>query len=148
VLYGLKQAALAWWKELEVFMKTQGFYHVHSDMGIFIYKDNRGQLVIALVYVDNGLFFGIDKSFVDKKKQVCLKHWECCDTGDVMEFLGIRVTHDAGKIQLDQRKYLAKVLDRFQMTNVKSLKPHFQQGGIPRKTKTRSSPLYAKNTRL
>jgi hypothetical protein len=41
-LYSLKQAALAWWKELKVFMKTQGFYRTHSDAGIFIYKDNRG----------------------------------------------------------------------------------------------------------
>ena len=37
-LYSLKQAALAWWKELEAFMKTQGFSHAYSDAGIFIYK--------------------------------------------------------------------------------------------------------------
>jgi hypothetical protein len=147
-LYGLKQAALAWWKELEAFMKTQGFYRAHSIVGIFIYKDNRGQLVVALVYVDDGLFFGIDMSFVDKKKQACLKHWECCDTGDVTEFLGIRVTCDAGKIQLDQRKYLAKVLDRFQMTNAKIAQTPLPTGWNPTKTKTRLTPLYAKNTRL
>ena len=91
-------------------MKTQGFYHAHSDMGIFIYKDKKGQLVIALVYVNDGLFFGIDKVFVDKKKQACLKHWKCHDTGNVTEFLGICVTHDAGKIMLDQQKYLKRYL--------------------------------------
>jgi hypothetical protein len=68
-LYSLKQTTLAWWKEFEAFMKTQGFYRMHSDMGIFIYKDKKGRLVITLVYVDDGLFFGIDKVFVDKKKK-------------------------------------------------------------------------------
>jgi Reverse transcriptase (RNA-dependent DNA polymerase) len=140
-LYGLKQAALAWWKELEAFMKTQGFYRAHSDAGIFIYKDNRGRLVIALVYVDDGLFFGIDKSFVDKKKKACLKHWECRDTGDVTEFLGIRVTRDAGKIQLDQRKYLAKVLDRFQMTNAKIAQTPLPTGWNPTENKNAVNPV-------
>jgi hypothetical protein len=140
VLYGLIQAALAWWKELEAFMKTQGFYCAHSNVGIFIYKDNRGRLVITLIYVDDGLFFGIDKSFVDKKKQACLKHWECHDTGDVMEFLGIHVTRDEGKIQLDQWKYLQKVLDPFQMTNAKIAQTPLPTGWTPTENKAMVNP--------
>jgi hypothetical protein len=110
-------------------------------VGIFIYKDKKGRLVIALIYVDNGLFFGIDKSFVDKKKQqACLKHWECRDTGDVTEFLGIRVTRDAGKIQLDQRKYLENVLDRFQMTNAKVAQTPLPTGWNPKENKNAVNP--------
>jgi hypothetical protein len=140
-LYSLKQAGLAWWKELEVFMKTQGFYRVHSDVGIFIYKDKKGRLVIALVYVDDGLFFRIDKAFVDKKKKACLKHWECCDTGNVTEFLGIRVTCDAGKIMLDQQKYLKKILDRFNMSNAKIAQTPLPTGWTPMENKAMVSPV-------
>ena len=118
-LYGLKQAALAWWKEPEAFMKTQGFKHAYTDMGIFIYKDLEGQYVIALVYVDDGLFMGTDHTLIDKKKAMCLKHWEYHYTGKVTEFLGMEVTHNGKKIKLDQIKYLKKLLDCFSMTNTK-----------------------------
>jgi Reverse transcriptase (RNA-dependent DNA polymerase) len=118
-LYGLKQAALAWWKELESFMKTQGFRRASSDAGVFIYQHKDGSIVIALIYVDDGLFLGLNKELVDKKKQKCLKHWECQDTGNVTEFLGIRITREASKVMLDQRTYLQKVLERFNMTNAK-----------------------------
>ena len=61
-----------------------------------------GKIVITLVYVDDGLFMGTDKSLIDKKNCACLKHWECCDTGEVTEFLGMCVTKEAGIIKLDQ----------------------------------------------
>ena len=67
-LYSLKQAALAWWKELESFMKTQGFKHAYANVGIFIYKDSKGRYVITLVY---GLFMGTDRTLVDRKKAAC-----------------------------------------------------------------------------
>jgi len=76
-LYGLKQASLAWWCKLEAFMKTQGFHQASSDAGVFIYKHCDGKIVIALVYVDDGIFLGYDRSLVDEKKCACLEHWEC-----------------------------------------------------------------------
>jgi len=45
-LYGLKQASLAWWRKLEVFMKTQGFHWASSDAGVFIYKHHDGKLTL------------------------------------------------------------------------------------------------------
>ena len=122
MLYGLKQAMLAWWKELKAFMKKIGFRCMSSDAGIFIYKDKKGKKgrsVIAIIYVDNGLFMGLDKSLVNEKKQACMKHWECCDTGKVMEFLGMRITQSATRVTIDQQAYLKKVLQCFQMTNAK-----------------------------
>ena len=122
VLYGLKQATLAWWKELKAFMKKIGFVCTSSDAGIFIYKDKKGKKgrsVITIIYVDDGLFMGLDKSLVDEKKQACMKHWECHDTGNVTEFLGMRITQSAHKVTIDQKAYLKKVLQRFQMTNAK-----------------------------
>ena len=119
-LYGLKQASLAWWRELEAFMRTIGFVRASSDAGIFIHKDPKtGSIVIALVYVDDGLFMGKNKKLVDEKKNACLKHWECRSTEKVTEFLGMRVTQTAAKVKLDQTEYLAKVLERFEMTNAK-----------------------------
>ena len=49
-------------------MKTMGFHWASSDTGVFIYKHPDRQLVIALVYVNDGLFLGADKALVDLKK--------------------------------------------------------------------------------
>ena len=59
-LYSLKQAALLWWRELEASMKRLGFGRKTSDAGVFFTK-KEGQLVIAVVYVDDALFFGKNK---------------------------------------------------------------------------------------
>jgi len=75
--------------------------------------------VIALVYVDDGLFLGADKALVDSKKHACLKHWECHDTGDVMDFLGMKVNKTPLHITINQKAYLKMVLERFDMHNAK-----------------------------
>ena len=68
-LYGLKQAGLAWWKELNSSMKSLGFQRLLSDAGLFVCKDYK-EIIIAIVYVDNAMFFGKDKVHVDKKKKL------------------------------------------------------------------------------
>jgi len=99
-------------------MKTMGFHWASSDAGVFIYKHPDGWLVIALVYVNYGPFLGTDKALVDFKKHACLEHWECHDTGDVTDFLGMKVK-SASCITIDQKAYLKMVLERFDMHNAK-----------------------------
>jgi hypothetical protein len=65
-LYGLKQAGLAWWKELNSSINELGFKHLVSDAGLFVCKDFK-EIIIAIVYVDNAMFFGKNKAQVDFK---------------------------------------------------------------------------------
>src|SRR5580693_1296985 len=46
-IYGLKQAALAWWKALDKSMSQLGFTRLLSDSGIFVNKDKS---IVAIVY--------------------------------------------------------------------------------------------------
>jgi transposase InsO family protein len=131
-LYGLKQAALAWWKELESFMWMIGFVRTSSDTGIFIYKcPTTGTLVIALVYIDDGLFMGMNKKLVDEKKASCMKQWECRGIDNITEFLGMRIKQSASKVSIDQRAYLTKVLQQFNMTNAKTAPTPLPTGYTP-----------------
>jgi len=57
-IYGLKQAALAWWKELLASMCKIGFEHSQSDAGIFIHKAKNGDIVVTMIYVDDSGFMG------------------------------------------------------------------------------------------
>ena len=90
-LYGLKQAGLAWYKELNSSMKSLGFERLLSDVGLFVCKDYK-EIIIAIVYVDDAMFFGKDKAKVDYKKKLFMDRWECRDLGEVKEFLRMRIT--------------------------------------------------------
>ena len=119
VLYGLKQAGLAWWKELDCSMSDLGFKCINSDAGLFCCHEC-GNIIIAVVYVDNAMFFGKNKELVDKKKKHFMDKWECRDLGEVKEFLCMCIVHSGHDIHLDQIDYLKKVLARFGFENAKS----------------------------
>ena len=103
-LYGLKQAGLAWWKELNSSMKSLGFEHLLSDAGLFVCKDYK-EIIIAIVYVDDAMFFGKDKARVDQKKKLFMNKWECRDLGEVKEFLCMHVICKNQAVMLDQCTY-------------------------------------------
>ena len=90
-LYGLKQARLAWWKELNSSMNELGFKCLVSDDGLFVCKDYK-EIIIAIVYVDNAMFFGKNRAQVDFKKKLFMDEWECRDLGEVKEFLHMHIT--------------------------------------------------------
>jgi Reverse transcriptase (RNA-dependent DNA polymerase) len=85
-LCGLKQAGLAWWKELSQSMKVLGFKRLNSDARIFVCREGT-KLIVAVVYVDDAMFFSKNKKLVDKKKALFMNKWECRDLGEVKEFL-------------------------------------------------------------
>ena len=74
---------------------------------------------MAVVYVDDAMFFSKNEKLVKKKKALFMAKWECRDLGDVKEFLCMRITHTRTGITIDQCDYLEKVLTRFQLTNAK-----------------------------
>ena len=71
-IYRLKQAALAWWKELEASMKRLGFTRLHSDAGVFHHKRLN---IIVIAYVDDCVFTGKDCKQILKLKK---KFMEIC----------------------------------------------------------------------
>jgi len=78
-IYGLKQAALAWWKALDESMASLGCTRLLSDSGLFVNKDKS---IVAIVYVDDVLFMGANKKSLLELKQCFMKRWECRDLGD------------------------------------------------------------------
>ena len=118
-LYGLKQVGLAWWKELSNSMKDLGFTCLNSDAGIFVCQEGTG-LIVAVVYVDDTMFFGKNEKLVKKKKALFMAKWECRDLKDVREFLRMCIMCTRSGITIDHCDYLEKVLIRFQSTDAKA----------------------------
>jgi hypothetical protein len=138
-LYGLKQAGLAWWKELNSSMNELGFQRLVSDAGLFVCKDYK-EIIIAIVYVNNAMFFGKNKAQVDSKKKLFMDKWECRDLGEVKEFLCMHITRKGKDIHLDQHDYLDKVLEHFSMTNAKSVPTPLPSNWVPQANKGKASP--------
>ena len=128
-IYGLKQAALAWWKALDKSMATLSCMCLVSDSGIFV---NKEKTIVIIVYVDNVLFLGANKKDISSLKQRFMKIWECRDLGDTQEFLRMCIIKSNGQIKIDQVDYLNKVLQQFNLLNVKAPPTPLPEGYQPR----------------
>ena len=114
-------------------MKDLGFAHLHSDAGIFMCQEST-RLIVAVVYVDDAMFFSKNEKLVKKKKALFMAKWECQDLRDVKEFLRMRITCTRTGITIDQCNYLEKVLTRFQLTDAKpAITPLLNQRQIQEK---------------
>ena len=130
-IYGLKQASIAWWRELANSLKSMGFKCLYSDAGIYICRHDNGTFAIVVAYVDDILFVRPNKSFIQSKKKLFMDKWECCDLGDCQEFLQMHVTCKGKSILIDQCSYLQKVVEHFGMTNAKYVQTPLPAGFIP-----------------
>jgi len=138
-LYGLKQAGLTWWNELNKSMKELGFEQLKTDASLFVYKKGN-QIVVAIIYVDDALFCGPSKAFVKKVKAAFMKRWECCDLGEAKEFLQINIHRDGCYLHINQCEYLEKVLERCRMINTKPAHTPLPQGYQPEKNTAPVNP--------
>jgi len=129
-LYGLKQAGLAWWRTLRESMIELGFENLLSDAGLYIFRDEHG-FVITVIYVDDAIFCGPNKSLVQELKNKFMKRWEVRDLGDVTEFLRMRIIRVGRTINIDQCDYLKTVLQRCGMQNAKSTTTPLPAGYMP-----------------
>lgn len=75
-------------------------------------------------YIDNFLIFWEDKKDEEKIKEALRKNFAMRDLGQVREFLGMKVEINKEKreIAIHQKAYIAKTLEKFRMSDCKSVK--------------------------
>jgi hypothetical protein len=137
-IYGLKQAARAWWGQLAESAKSMGFKGLWADTGIYIYRSQKG-VVVMITYVDNIISLGT-KSLAEEKKSMFMNSWECRDLGSPTEFLSMRIKRKDGRIYLDQTNYLDKILEHFGMTNARPARTPMVEGYYPRPNEGEANP--------
>ena len=71
-LYGLKQAALQWNKELHKSLLEMGFHCTYADPGIYV-KFIDKEIIIILVYIDDALFTGSKPKLLSSHKKLFMK---------------------------------------------------------------------------
>jgi hypothetical protein len=74
---------------------------------------------------------GPDIHQVDMVKAMFMDIWECRDLGDTREFLRMNIHRQGNTIILEQKEYLRKVLERFNMHNARSAPTPLPMGYTP-----------------
>ena len=117
-LYGLKQASKAWYETNHEFFTKLGFEQLQLEPCIYVLCKEDRFLIIAL-FVDDSLIFYKDKTFADRVRDQIKKKFDLKDLGPVSYFLGMKVSHEPGKLKLDQTAYVHSLLQRFNMEDCK-----------------------------
>ncbi|CAL1362597.1 unnamed protein product [Linum trigynum] len=119
-IYGLRQAPRAWYTALSAFLVDFGFRKTDSDASLFVYSHGK-VLLYFLVYVDDLLLTGNDPGTLASFQHALSHRFSLKALGDVNYFLGIEVIPTSTGYILSQHKYMVDILNRFQMTDAKSV---------------------------
>ena len=132
---------MQWNKALHDSLLKMGFTRTFADPGVYIHFHDQ-DLIILVIYVDDALFIGSNRSYLRFKKQEFMKKWESRDLGEAKEYLGMRITRDRIKktLKLDQISYADKVIKRFKLNDAKIARTPLPSGYNPLPNTTQSTP--------
>ena len=119
-IYGLKQASRSWNLRFDEVVKGFGF--IKNGGESCVYKKVSGSAIAFLIlYVDDILLIGNDKTFLIEIKESLKSSFSMKDLGEAAYILGIKIYRDRSRrlIGLSQSTYLDKVLKRFNMEGSK-----------------------------
>ncbi len=85
-IYGLKQATMAFWHQVLLWMKSMGMMQSTADPCLY-HKWGEERLVLIVSWIDNNLIIGPNKA-VEKTKKDLMKRFDCKDCGDIEEYVG------------------------------------------------------------
>lgn len=122
-LYGLKQSPRMWYQKFDTFIRRLGF--TRSKVDHCVYFKLIGDRVISLfLYVDDMLLVGNDKEIIQDLKTQLSSEFDMKDLGVANYILGMEIKRDRAKrkLWLNQRKYVEKLLQRFNMQDSKPVK--------------------------
>ena len=120
-LYGLKQAPRQWYKKFESFMMEHRFQKTQVDHCVFVKRYEEGDFLILLLYVDDMLIVGQDTRKIGSLKKALGKSFAMKDLGPAKQILGMHIVRDRTQkvLWLSQKKYVTKILERFNMLDAK-----------------------------
>uniref|UniRef100_A0A1B6FTN5 Reverse transcriptase Ty1/copia-type domain-containing protein n=1 Tax=Cuerna arida TaxID=1464854 RepID=A0A1B6FTN5_9HEMI len=103
-------------------MERESFNRSQNDTCLY-YRFSNGRKLYLLIYVDDLIIVGSDLEEVISFKSKLSQYFKMKDVRPVSTYLGIKVEHNlsSGVTTLNQTDYLKQVLERFGMTNCKSV---------------------------
>ena len=118
-LYGLKQSGRNWNKMLNDHLENDGF--IRNPVDQCVYRKEIGpHVLIVILWVDDIIVACSDIHVMTQFKESMKAQFKMKDLGPISSFLGIRFKQTNGMITMNQKEYVTKLLDRFEMTDCKT----------------------------
>ncbi|GJZ64020.1 putative ribonuclease H-like domain-containing protein [Tanacetum coccineum] len=118
-LYGLHQAPRAWYATLSTILEKHRYKRGTIDKTLFIKRDKK-DIMLVQVYVDDIIFGSTKNSWCDESKALMTSRFQMSSMGELTFFLGLQVKQNTEGIFISQDKYVAEILKKFDLVNVKA----------------------------
>nr|GEU81191.1 putative ribonuclease H-like domain-containing protein [Tanacetum cinerariifolium] len=118
-LYGLHQAPRAWYATLSIFLVQSGYKRGLIDKTLFI-KNDKKDIMLVQVYVDDIIFASTKKSWCDEFEALMKSRLQMSSMGELTFFLGLKVKQKEDGIFRSQDKYVGEFLKKFYFLSVKT----------------------------
>jgi hypothetical protein len=119
-IYGLKQAALAFWRELLKALMSMRFGRSKADPCLYFRWTAFG-LILWLSWVDDCLVAG-KKNGVYEAKAAMMDRFDCDDIGELKEYIGCKIDYDKeeGSMKITQPVMIQSFEDEFKLPEGKA----------------------------
>ncbi|MCW4346512.1 MAG: reverse transcriptase domain-containing protein [Candidatus Thiodiazotropha endolucinida] len=117
-LYGLKQSGRNWNSLLHSYLQANKFAQSPTDHCVYIQRVEK-DIVMIVVWVDDLIIAASNESLLTETKQMLKDKFNMKDLGKLSYFLGIDFKQENGLVKMNQKRYLLKILDRFEMVDCK-----------------------------
>ena len=111
-LYGLRQAPRVWYDKINTWLQQQNLRQSDSDPNLFYSVENE-RYTIVLIYVDDMLITGDNKTKILALQRVLTDAFDMTDLGIAHEYLGVEFEYCTSGIWIHQRTYINKLLQKF-----------------------------------
>ncbi|GJT65474.1 putative ribonuclease H-like domain-containing protein, partial [Tanacetum coccineum] len=111
-------ASRAWYATLSTFLEQSGYRRGTMDKNLFI-KNDKKDIMLIQVYVDDIIFDSTKKSWCDEFKTLMKNMFQMSSLGELTFFLGLQVKQKEDGIFISQDKYVVKILKKFDFMSVK-----------------------------
>ena len=117
-LYGLKQSGRNWNSVMHSYLQANKFAQSPTDHCVYIRQVDK-DIVIIVVWVDDLIIAASNESLLNDTKQMLKDKFNMKDLGRLSYFLGIDFKQENGLVKMNQKRYLLKILDKFEMADCK-----------------------------
>jgi hypothetical protein len=118
-LYGLHQAPRAWYETLSSYLLNNGFRRGQIDQTLFLRDDGTDRIIVQ-IYVDDIIFGSTNIRLCQEFEKLMTSHFQMSSMGEMSFFLGLQVKQSPEGIFINQSKYVADILKKFNMQDHKS----------------------------
>jgi hypothetical protein len=127
-IYGLKHAAMAFWRELVKALTDMNFKRSAADPCLY-YSWTMYGLVVWLSWIDDFLV-AVDKKAVEAAKEQMKSIFECDDLGELNEYVGCKIDRNEDSVKFTQPVMIQSYEDEFELNKTRQVSTPSEQGNV------------------